>query len=68
MKRPGKAAQRAQWMQAFESALRDECAHLQTPFPAGRIDWSSPTYHASIGTPPAAAAKSYIKTHLKAPK
>lgn len=64
MPRQRKDTRREQWMQTFEAALRTECERLDIPFPAGRIDWSSPTYHYGIGTPAETAALAYITLHL----
>lgn len=49
----------------FEEALREACTAAGVEFPAGRIDWSSPTYHYSIGTPAEIVAGAYVILHLQ---
>lgn len=60
-----KDARREQWMCKFEEALREACIAANVPFPAGSIDWSSPTYHYSIGTPAEIVAAAYVILHLQ---
>jgi hypothetical protein len=64
MKHQPKADIRAAWMRNFETALKLECARRGITFPAGRIDWNSPTYYFLNGESASRAALCYADAHL----